>query len=72
MPEYPLSLTIRRADKPPQALDTVRKWPLLTRNKVQDSKVYIPVEGFAESENEQVKAAAQEVRSSVFLCLSKC
>lgn len=36
-------------------------WPLLHKNKVEDSKVSVPVSLCAQSENEVVKALAQEV-----------
>ena len=36
-------------------------WPLLNRNKVQDSKVHVPVEACATHENEIVKSLAQKV-----------
>lgn len=36
-------------------------WPLLNRNKVQDSKVHVPVEACAAHENEVVKSLAQKV-----------
>jgi len=37
-------------------------WPLLNRNKVQDSKVNVPVEACASLENETIKRTAQKVR----------
>jgi hypothetical protein len=36
-------------------------WPLLHKNKVEDSKVSVPVGLYAQSENEVVKALAQKV-----------
>lgn len=36
-------------------------WPLLHKNKVEDSKVSVPVSTYAQSENEVVKALAQKV-----------
>ena len=36
-------------------------WPLLNHNKVQDSKVHVPVEACAAHENEVVKSLAQTV-----------
>jgi hypothetical protein len=36
-------------------------WPLLQRNKVDDSKVTVPVKICAESENEAVRTLAQKV-----------
>ncbi|KAF8966903.1 hypothetical protein BDZ97DRAFT_1917169 [Flammula alnicola] len=41
------------------ALECMKTWPLLNRNKVQDSKVHIPVEVCAALENETVKSLAQ-------------
>ncbi|KAF8901068.1 hypothetical protein CPB84DRAFT_1778391 [Gymnopilus junonius] len=41
------------------ALECMKTWPLLNRNKVQDSKVHIPVEACAAMENETVKCLAQ-------------
>jgi len=38
-------------------------WPLLNRNKVQDSKVNVPVEVCAGLDNEAVKTKAQKVQS---------
>lgn len=38
-------------------------WPLLHKNKVEDSKVHIPVSVFAESEDERIKGLAQQVRA---------
>jgi len=43
-------------------------WPLLQRNKVDDSKVTIPVKVCAESENETVKTLAQKVRDDSSFC----
>ena len=42
-------------------------WPLISRNKVEDSKVSVPVERCTESENVVLKQAAQDVRAAVFL-----
>jgi hypothetical protein len=42
-------------------------WPLISRNKVEDSKVCIPVERCTESENVVLKKAARDVRAAVFL-----
>ncbi|KAF8804407.1 hypothetical protein BYT27DRAFT_7107098 [Phlegmacium glaucopus] len=41
------------------ALECMSTWPLLNRNKVQDSKVHVPVEACAALENEVVKSLAQ-------------
>lgn len=40
----------------------MKTWPLLNRNKVQDSKVHVPVEACAALDNEAVKTLAQAVR----------
>lgn len=44
-----------------QALECMTAWPLMNRNKVQDSKVHIPVEACAAMDNEAVKSLAQAV-----------
>lgn len=45
-------------------------WPLLHRNKVEDSKVLMPVSSYAESDDEAVKTLAQKVGfSHPVLCL---
>ena len=36
-------------------------WPLISRNKVEDSKVSVPVQRCTESENTVLKKAAQDV-----------
>ena len=36
-------------------------WPLISRNKVEDSKVSIPVQSCTESDNLVLKKAAEEV-----------
>jgi histone-lysine N-methyltransferase SETD2 len=41
-------------------------WPLISRNKVEDSKVNVPVERCIESENVVLKKASQDVRAAVF------
>ncbi|KAH9476999.1 Histone-lysine N-methyltransferase, H3 lysine-36 specific [Psilocybe cubensis] len=41
------------------ALECMKTWPLVNRNKVQDSKVHVPVEACAALENEVVKTLAQ-------------
>lgn len=38
-------------------------WPLIQRNKVEDSKVSVPVQACAESQNETIAGLAQKVRS---------
>ncbi|KAG8215170.1 hypothetical protein J3R82DRAFT_8679, partial [Butyriboletus roseoflavus] len=40
------------------ALEAMVKWPLIQRNKVDDSKVRVPVQACAESENEGMKSLA--------------
>lgn len=42
----------------------MKTWPLLNRNKVQDSKVHVPVEACAALEDEAVKSLSQSVSSS--------
>lgn len=44
-----------------QALECMETWPLMNKNKVEDSQVYLPVEEFAQLEDERVKTAAQKV-----------
>jgi [histone H3]-lysine36 N-trimethyltransferase len=44
-----------------QVLECLTTWPLLQRNKVDDSKIAVPVKTCSESENEVVKAMAQKV-----------
>jgi hypothetical protein len=49
------------------AMEAMRTWPLLQRNKVEDSKVNVPVQAFADSsDDEKVKAVAQDVSSTLF------
>ncbi|KAF7978203.1 hypothetical protein HWV62_1426 [Athelia sp. TMB] len=44
------------------ALESMLTWPLLHRNKVEDSKVHIPVSAFASSDNDdRIKALAQRL-----------
>ncbi|KAF9228124.1 hypothetical protein BS17DRAFT_745368 [Gyrodon lividus] len=40
------------------ALEAMVKWPLIQRNKVDDSKIRVPVQACAESENETMKSLA--------------
>lgn len=48
-----------------QALESMLTWPLLHRNKVEDSKVLIPVSAFASSDDdERIKSLAQRVSQS--------
>jgi [histone H3]-lysine36 N-trimethyltransferase len=44
-------------------MECMTAWPLLQRNKVEDSKVSIPVEACAKSENETCKTLAEKVSS---------
>lgn len=44
-----------------QALECMLAWPLLHKNKVEDSKVSVPVTSYALSDNEVIKALAQKV-----------
>lgn len=46
-----------------KALECMVTWPLLNRNKVQDSKVDVPVGVCAGLENETIKTTAQKVCS---------
>jgi hypothetical protein len=46
-------------------------WPLLHKNKVEDSKVSVPVTLYAQSENETIKVLAQSVRPSQALVLQQ-
>ncbi|EGO02917.1 hypothetical protein SERLA73DRAFT_47203 [Serpula lacrymans var. lacrymans S7.3] len=43
------------------ALESMEKWPLIQRNKVDDSKIKVPVQLCSESDNEAVKALAQKL-----------
>ncbi|KAL4077501.1 hypothetical protein J3A83DRAFT_4356538 [Scleroderma citrinum] len=43
------------------ALEAMTKWPLIQRNKVEDSKIRIPVQACAESENEAMKSLATKL-----------
>lgn len=36
-------------------------WPLMHKNKVEDSKVSVPVSAYTESDNEVVKTLAKNV-----------
>ncbi|KAJ3515007.1 hypothetical protein NLJ89_g2034 [Agrocybe chaxingu] len=42
-------------------LECMQTWPLQNRNKVQDSKVHVPVEACAALEDEKVKSLAQKL-----------
>ncbi|KAI9432731.1 hypothetical protein H4582DRAFT_1820762 [Lactarius indigo] len=42
-------------------IDCMSTWPLITRNKVEDSKVTVPVERCTDSENVVLKKAAQDL-----------
>lgn len=44
-----------------KALECMLTWPLLHRNKVEDSKVSVPVSSYAEAEDEVIKTLAQKV-----------
>lgn len=41
------------------------RWPLIQRNKVDDSKITIPVRVCLESENETMKGLAQKVTDTI-------
>lgn len=43
------------------AIDCMSTWPLITRNKVEDSKVSVPVQRCTDSENVVLKKAAQDL-----------
>ncbi|KAF8264188.1 hypothetical protein EI94DRAFT_1871740 [Lactarius quietus] len=43
------------------AIDCMSTWPLISRNKVEDSKVSVPVERCIESDNVVLKKAAQDL-----------
>jgi hypothetical protein len=42
-------------------LEAMGRWPLIQRNKVDDSKITIPVRMCLESENETMRGLAQKV-----------
>ncbi|KAI0298466.1 hypothetical protein B0F90DRAFT_1818675 [Multifurca ochricompacta] len=42
-------------------IDCMNTWPLISRNKVEDSKVSVPVQRCAESENAVLKKAAEDL-----------
>jgi [histone H3]-lysine36 N-trimethyltransferase len=54
-------LKLHSDDQINQALECMTSWPLLQRNKVDDSKVTTPVMLCAESENETVQTLAKKV-----------
>jgi len=39
----------------------MEKWPLMNKNKVEDSQVYIPVGSFIKFEDGKIKLLAQKV-----------
>ncbi|KAA1474184.1 SET domain-containing protein [Dentipellis sp. KUC8613] len=43
------------------AIECMARWPLISRNKVEDSKIAIPVEACTRSDNETLKKAAEEL-----------
>ena len=47
--------------KNPQAIDCMNTWPLISRNKVEDSKVNEPIQRCTESDNVVLKKAAEDV-----------
>lgn len=47
-------------------------WPLIQRNKVDDSKVAVPVEACAASDNEVLASMANNVRALLLLVLTYC
>ncbi|KAJ7146126.1 hypothetical protein C8R44DRAFT_756649 [Mycena epipterygia] len=40
-------------------LESIKHWPLSVRNKVEDSRIEVPVKAIAESEDEKLKSLAQ-------------
>jgi hypothetical protein len=44
-----------------KALECMTTWPLLARNKVDDSKITVPVQACYASENEVIKDLAKKV-----------
>lgn len=44
-----------------QALQCLETWPLMNKNKVEDSQIFLPVEEFAMLGDEKVKKIAQRV-----------
>ncbi|KXN83993.1 Histone-lysine N-methyltransferase, H3 lysine-36 specific [Leucoagaricus sp. SymC.cos] len=43
------------------ALECMDTWPLMNKNKVEDSQVYLPVEEFVKLEDERAKSLAQKL-----------
>ncbi|KAI0313481.1 hypothetical protein OF83DRAFT_1210951 [Amylostereum chailletii] len=43
------------------AVDCMAKWPMISRNKIDDSKISAPVEACLHSDNESLKEAAQKL-----------
>lgn len=41
------------------ALECMKHWPLLQRNKIEDSKVHVPIESLAQSEDETINSLAK-------------
>jgi hypothetical protein len=39
----------------------MKHWPLLQRNKIEDSKVNVPVEALSKTEDEKIRTLAQEL-----------
>ena len=44
-----------------QILECLPSWPLINRNKVEDSKIEVPVQTFLEGDNERLKGLAEQV-----------
>jgi [histone H3]-lysine36 N-trimethyltransferase len=44
-----------------QILESLPAWPLINRNKVEDSKIEVPLQAFVEGHNEKVKGLAEQV-----------
>jgi len=48
-----------------QAIECMMTWPLIQRNKVEDSKVNVPVQTCAQSENQGLAELAQKVGTAI-------
>lgn len=46
-----------------QILESLPTWPLINRNKVEDSKIEVPMQAFVEGHNENLKNLAEQVSS---------
>lgn len=50
-----------------QVLESLKNWPLLTKNKVEDSKIEEPVRECVKSDNERLRTLAEEVSGVWYL-----